>query len=58
MAKKPGSNPGRLTTLYAFHQWLASLKKKPNVPKQKPNDDTDSSQPKKEKGNEPDGNDA
>lgn len=56
LSKQPGGNPGRLTRLHAFHQWLASLERKQRDQQQELKDRLD--QPKEEKENENDGHDA
>lgn len=56
LAKRPGSSPGRLRSLYVFHQWLASLEQQHRKPQQKPKEPLDPPTEKKE--NENDGRDA
>jgi len=55
LAKRPGSSPGRLRSLYVFHQWLASLEQQ-RKPPQEPKDRLDPPKEKKESDN--DGHDA
>jgi len=56
ISKRPGGNPGRLTRLHAFHQWLASLKKEQRKQEQDQKDRLDPPTEKKENDN--DGHDA
>jgi hypothetical protein len=56
LAKRPGGSPGRLTTLYAFHQWLASLEQQQRKQQQEPLDKPEP--PKENKENENHGHDA
>jgi hypothetical protein len=56
IANRPGGSPGRLRTLYVFHQWLASLEQQQRKQQQDQKDKLDP--PTENKENDNDGHDA
>jgi hypothetical protein len=56
LSQRPGGSPGRLTTLRAFHQWLASLEQQQRDQQQDQKDRLDP--PTEEKENDNDGHNA
>jgi hypothetical protein len=56
LANRPGGSPGRLRSLYVFHQWLASLEQQHRKPQQEKKEPLDPPTEKKENDN--DGHDA